>query len=66
LRCGDEAVAANTGSPDDDGRQGLVYLFEGGTMVIEEGSQWSIHSEIVKHRPKSFRPRFTPHPPAAC
>jgi hypothetical protein len=43
----------------------FVYLHEGGAMVIEEGSQWSIHSELVKRHPKNFRPRFTPHPVSA-
>jgi hypothetical protein len=40
----------------------FVYLSEAGALEIEEGSQWSIHSELVKRHPKNFRPRFSTNP----
>ena len=40
----------------------FVYLHEDGAIVIEEGSQWPIHSDLVKRHPKNFRPRFSPEP----
>lgn len=32
--------------------QAFVYLHEAGAMVIEEGSQWPIHSDLVQLHPK--------------
>jgi hypothetical protein len=40
----------------------FVYQLEGGAMVIEEGSQCPINSDLVKRHPKNFRPRFSPSP----